>query len=221
MDRSDDRAKPGRAQWITLDEAAELVRAVSPGTLSLKSVREDVMRWAVNETLRCRDRKTSEHVIPYRPVSSLGGWLSKLVPEVEIELQSLHRCLLHLRQTPGWEISAEEILSLDAHSSTREELLDRRLLAANAKSSASSPAATDKPKGGRPEKSWKAQIAFKVAFRLTSDVSPDENVVREHIKAVLTEDGPGDWSLDPKTEKSWAGEFLDWYKIELARDGNN
>jgi hypothetical protein len=123
MDKSEDSLQSGGAQWVTLDQAAELTRAVSPGTRSLLAIKTFLASRAVDQTLRCRDPRRGRIVIPRTSYSRDDGGQPHLSPQVEIELASLRAYLLHLHATEKWPIPVEDILRLGTEGFDPAEVL--------------------------------------------------------------------------------------------------
>jgi len=141
--------------------------------------------------------------------------MSQLAPEVEIELRSLHRCLRHLRQEQGWEISPGEILSLGAHGVDYEDLLDRRLLKSAAENDRAfssinaSEISKKKEVGGNPGKSFRLEMFFLVGFYITEERSPDVQIVTKMILDIATRRG---WQMTDDTARGWAQDCMEWYE---------
>ena len=216
MDKSEDSLASQRTQWVTLEQAAELVRSVAPGTLSLKDRKEDLAHLAADETLRCRDPRTGQVVVP-RLVSSSYGRLPRLVQDVEIEVRSLRQYLLDRRASEKrWQSSVEDILNLGSEAVDPAKVLDSRLVAGASAGNAvvehdkkAAPATTEPNKGGNPGKPFREEMAFFVGFRITELRSPDLQSVRCLILEIATTRG---WELSGDSAHEWARKYMEWYK---------
>ena len=217
MDKSEDSPESGRDQWVTLERAAVLVRSVAPGTLSLETRKWHLAKWAEDQTLRCRDMRTGQDVVPYQPCNPDGKLLPKLVPEVEIELRSLRLHLLHLYTKEGWPPPVDDILNLGSEGVDPEEVLERRLLAsASAKTVAveherkSVQAAIERNKGGSPGKRFREEMAFLVGFAHYGAEVGGPAIVRSLILKSLRTRGLG--AERGFGSRQWARHYMEWYE---------
>lgn len=219
MDRSEDRLASQGGQWVTLERAAELARSVMPRTLALEIVKDILRQRAADESLRCRDPRTRQVVVPLYDVRTYGNPFPEPFRCVEIEVQSLRRYLLQLHTEEhwsDWSLPVDDILNLGNEDVDPSEVLDRRLLTVASAELApvergkmTARSATERNKGGNPGKPFREELGFLVGFRITELKSPDLRSVKSLILRIATTRG---WQLSGDSPHEWARTYMGWYE---------